>query len=93
MKTGHCHICNHKASLDSVGYIITSIFTEALKRAENIAHEGYGHAFFYEFKRKNDSIGPFHRYIETLEPGETTFGCTFTNAVYTRTLIKTNPIE
>lgn len=74
-------------------YIITSIFTNALKRAENIAHEGYGHAYYYELKRKDDSIDPFHRYVETLEPGEITPGCSFPDAVYTRTLIKANPIE
>lgn len=36
MKTGHCHICNHKASLDSVGYIITSIPDEAGSILKNI---------------------------------------------------------
>ncbi len=85
--------CEESPSPDENVYIITSIFTNALKRAENIAHEGYGHAYYYELKRKDDSIDPFHRYVETLEPGEITPGCSFPDAVYTRTLIKANPIE
>lgn len=52
MKTKGRDIYNCNATVDSVSYIITSIFTDALKRAENIAHEGYGHAFFMNSNEK-----------------------------------------
>jgi len=45
-------------SPDNNVYIYTASFLSEKKQAENTAHEGYGHAYFYELSKCNPSINP-----------------------------------
>lgn len=50
-----------KASPDDKVYIITSSLLSEGMQTENVAHEAYGHAYFYELSKKDNSIDPWHR--------------------------------
>ena len=41
-------------------YVFTASFLSEKKQASNTAHEGYGHAYFYELSKNNPSINPNH---------------------------------
>jgi RHS repeat-associated protein len=41
-------------------YIFTASFLDERIQARNTAHEGYGHAYFYELSKKDPSINPNH---------------------------------
>ena len=43
-------------------YIITASFLSEEMQALNTAHEGYGHAYFYELKQSDKSLNPNHTY-------------------------------
>ena len=47
-------------SIDENVYIFTASFLNERTQARNTAHEGYGHAYFYELSRKDSSINPSH---------------------------------
>lgn len=44
-------------------WVYTASFLNEEKQAENTAHEGYGHALFYEKSRTDNSYDPFHRHV------------------------------
>ena len=61
------------SSPDNDVYIFTASFLDAKAQAKNTAHEGYGHAYFYELKQKNPSIEPSHTfgvvgYVKEFDP-------------------------
>ena len=41
-------------------YIFTAAFLDEKTQTRNTAHEGYGHAYFYELSKNNPSINPNH---------------------------------
>ena len=47
-------------SPDENVYIFTASFLDKRTQARNTAHEGYGHAYFYELSKKDPSINPNH---------------------------------
>ncbi len=47
-------------SPDSNVYIFTASFLSDELQVRNTAHEGYGHAYFYELSKTDASINPFH---------------------------------
>ena len=47
-------------SPDENVYIFTASFLDERTQARNTAHEGYGHAYFYELSKKDPSINPNH---------------------------------
>ena len=54
-------------------YIFTAAFLDKRTQARNTAHEGYGHAYFYELSKKDSSINPNHthgviRYEKEYDP-------------------------
>ena len=51
-------------------YIFTSEFLSLERQASNTAHEGYGHAYFYELKRQGHDVNPYHQYKSILLPPE-----------------------
>ena len=53
---------NTYESPDKDVHIYTSLNVSEAKRASNIAHEGYGHGYFYEKSLTDKSFDPFHRY-------------------------------
>ncbi len=53
---------NTYESPDKDVHIYTSLNASEAKRASNIAHEGYGHGYFYEKSLTDKSFDPFHRY-------------------------------
>ena len=61
-------------SPDNMVYVITSSLLSEGKQAENTAHEGFGHAYFYELSKKDKTIDPWHRYknqiIKVWNPSE-----------------------
>lgn len=48
-------------SKDNDVYIITAIFLDQERMVANVAHEGYGHAYFYERSLSDPSVNPNHR--------------------------------
>ncbi len=42
-----------------LGGLEASFLSEELQ-VRNTAHEGYGHAYFYELSKNNPSVNPFH---------------------------------
>jgi hypothetical protein len=50
----------NEPSPDNNVYIITADFLCLQKQVENTAHEGYGHAYFYELSKSDPSINPNH---------------------------------
>lgn len=51
---------DNNPSPDDNVYIFTASFLRKKKQVTNIAHEGYGHAYFYELSKKDPSINPNH---------------------------------
>ncbi len=51
-------------------YIITSKFLSQEQQASNTAHEGYGHAYYYELKHQGYDVNPYHQYNPILLPPE-----------------------
>ena len=49
-------------SIDENVYIYTASFLDKRTQARNTAHEGYGHAYFYELSKKDSSINPNHTF-------------------------------
>ena len=49
-------------SPDNNVWILTSSLLDGESAAMNTAHEGYGHAFFYELQRQGQDVNPFHDY-------------------------------
>ena len=47
-------------SPDNNVYVFTASFLSPLNQAKNTAHEGYGHAYFFELSKTNPSINPNH---------------------------------
>lgn len=48
-----------------MGVIASDSTNETLSeidQAKNVAHEGYGHAYYYEQFRKGKNVNPFHKY-------------------------------
>lgn len=43
-------------------YIYTANFLDEKMQVRNTAHEGYGHAYFYELSRTDPSVMPFHTF-------------------------------
>ena len=41
-------------------YIYTASFLDEKKQASNTAHEGYGHAYFYELSKSDPTLNPNH---------------------------------
>lgn len=52
----------HDPSPDDNVYIITSSKLSEGSQVENLAHEGYGHAYFYELKQNGEDVNPNHEY-------------------------------
>ena len=50
------------SSPDKNVYIYTASFLDERTQARNTAHEGYGHAYFYELSKKDASINPNHTF-------------------------------
>lgn len=58
---------NDRSPDDDV-YVYTSEFLSEERQAENTAHEGYGHAYFYELNKQGDTdANPNHQHEATLE--------------------------
>ena len=57
-------------SPDNSVYIFTSEALSKERQASNTAHEGYGHAYFYELQRQGQDVDPYHHYIPILLPPE-----------------------
>jgi hypothetical protein len=53
-------------SPDGDVYIYTSEFLSEERQAENTAHEGYGHAYFYELQQQGFDVNPYHQYEATM---------------------------
>lgn len=53
------------ASPDNDVHIITNSLLDEKDQAKNLAHEAYGHAFFYERLQKGDNVNPYYQYIST----------------------------
>lgn len=49
-------------SPDGDVWIYTSSFLSEGKQAENTAHEGYGHAYFYDLNKTDKTVDPWHRW-------------------------------
>ena len=47
-------------------YIFTASFLDKKKQTSNTAHEGYGHAYFYELKQQGRNLDPYHRPVGVL---------------------------
>jgi len=56
----------NKPSKDQGVWIYVSSLESEATQAETTAHEGYGHAYFYELHKKDKSIDYQHRYINEL---------------------------
>ena len=56
-------ISTNKPSLDSDVWIQTSSFLDEREQVQNVAHEAYGHAYFYELSKTNNAYDYQHRYI------------------------------
>ena len=69
-------------------WIYTANFLSEGEQAENVAHEGYGHAFFYEKSRKDSSYDPFHRHEN--QPGPMEWDSEFNVPVYTMRRVDAN---
>ena len=50
----------HDPSPNNNVYIFTASFLDEKTQARNTAHEGYGHAYFFELSKNNPSINPNH---------------------------------
>ncbi|GEM_PF-1136831 len=50
----------HDPSPNENVYIYTASFLDEKAQARNTAHEGYGHAYFFELRKNNPSINPNH---------------------------------
>ena len=57
-------------SPDNSVYIFTSEALSKERQASNTAHEGYGHAYFYELQRQGQDVDPYQHYIPILLPPE-----------------------
>uniref|UniRef100_UPI0025B88BA8 RHS repeat domain-containing protein n=1 Tax=Bacteroides sp. UBA939 TaxID=1946092 RepID=UPI0025B88BA8 len=53
----------NKSSPDGNVWIQTSSFLDEKGQAQNVAHEAYGHAYFYELKKTDKSYDYNHRYV------------------------------
>jgi len=53
-------------SPDDDVYVYTSIFLSEEGQVKNIAHEGYGHAYFYELQQQGQNVNPNHQYEPTI---------------------------
>ncbi|KFD38090.1 hypothetical protein AT05_11925 [Schleiferia thermophila str. Yellowstone] len=49
-------------SPDNDVWIYTSNKLSEKRQAENTAHEGYGHAYFYELQQQGQDVNPYHDY-------------------------------
>jgi hypothetical protein len=52
----------HDPSPDDDVWIYTSDKLSEKRQAENTAHEGYGHAYFYELLEQGEDVNPNHQY-------------------------------
>ena len=61
---GTTHLPSNKIdpSPDNNVYVVTASFLSEEMQVLNTAHEGYGHAYFFELKQSNESINPNHTY-------------------------------
>ena len=50
-------------SPDNDVWILTSSLLDGESAAMNTAHEGYGHAYFYELKQQGQEVNPYHDYV------------------------------
>ena len=53
---------NEDPSPDNDVHILTSSSLNKLGQVKNTAHEGYGHAFFFELQRQGQDVSPFHHF-------------------------------
>ena len=54
-------------SPDNDVWILTNSLLNEESAAMNTAHEGYGHAYFYELKQQGQEVNPFHNYVSDPE--------------------------
>ena len=61
---GSTHIPSNESdpSPDNNVYVVTASFLSEEMQVRNTAHEGYGHAYFFELKQSDKSINPNHTY-------------------------------
>ena len=52
-------------SPDNNVYVITSSNLSDKDQVENVAHEGYGHAYFYELSQQGNNVNPYHEWEQT----------------------------
>ena len=52
-------------SPDNNVYVITSSNLSDRDQVENVAHEGYGHAYFYELSKQGNGVNPYHEREQT----------------------------
>lgn len=64
-------------SLDQDVHVFTSALISPLTQCENIAHELYGHAYFYVLNKQGIDVNPLHDIQYIAEKGEylEEFGC------------------
>ncbi len=55
-------------SPDQNVYVITSSNLTIEDQVSNLAHEGYGHAFFFELSQHNSDVNPNHNYQREIVP-------------------------
>ena len=63
-------------SFDNDVHIYTASFLSREMQVSNTAHEGYGHAYFYELSNQGKGVVPFHTYdpVVYMENGEIIIG-------------------
>jgi hypothetical protein len=53
-------------SPDNDVHVFTSDKLSPERQAENLSHEAYGHAYFYELKQQGQDVNPNHQYEATM---------------------------
>ena len=56
-----------KPSPDLDVHIVTWDQLDAVDQVKNLAHEAYGHAYFYELKQQGVDVNPYHTYENELD--------------------------
>ena len=53
------------SSPDDDVYIVTNSLLNEIEQASNLAHEAYGHAYFYDRLLNGEDVSPYHKYVTT----------------------------
>lgn len=53
------------SSPDNDVYIVTNSLLNEIEQASNLAHEAYGHAYFYDRLINGENVSPYHKYVTT----------------------------